>query len=152
MRWPILSFCTTLAVTFLGSHVARADTPTGVTGRGEMIVYLTGGRELRGSIVEMATGKYYVVLRADGVTLKIPWTAVRAITPPNAPAPPPEPISEKKVDAEPSKREPSNRDSPSPPPEEAPLGSAMLGPPPRAARLGPTAFVELLSEKRIQLQ
>jgi hypothetical protein len=133
MRWgTVLVLGATLTwLTWLAPGVASAD-----GSKTDMIIYLTGGKEIRGAVVETSPGKYYVVVRSDGTTLKLPASAVRAITSPYGPPPPPEPPSEK-------------RSEPEPPP---PAASTEAPEAPRPMPKGPVAVVEMKSEKRIQLQ
>jgi hypothetical protein len=122
----VLALGTTLALAWLAPRVASAD-----GSKTDMIIHLTGGKEIRGAVVEILPGKHYVVVRGDGTTLKLPWTAVRAISSPYGPPPPPEEST-------------SGRSSPA---ETEPLPAPSTRTPE-----GPVAFVEMRSEKRIQLQ
>src|SRR5688572_3115911 len=98
MRWgTFFVLGTTFALTSLLPRGASADGPNT-----DVIIYLTGGKEIRGSVVEMVPGKHYVVLRSDGTTLKLPSSAVRAIAPPYGPPPPPESPAQKRSEPEPS--------------------------------------------------
>src|SRR5688572_10319005 len=151
MRWstsipPAAAFA---LVTCLAPRIASAADPP--SRPGEMIVYLRGAKEIRGAIVDVAPGKHYVVLRTDGTTLKLPWSAVRAVTAPNGPPPPPEPAPEPERSERPEKA-----DAPPRPPvfvSVAPVSDASSDePPPKPRPKGPVAFVEIRSEKRIQLQ
>ncbi len=119
MRWSLLVFCALLAIPSSAlADEAKADV---------MVIHLTGNKSLRGSVVEIVPNQHYVIVRPDGMTLKIPWSAVRAVLPPDAPAPPPEAIvEEKRSEAPPSSPRPSNDT--------------------------PAAFVEIKSPNRIQLQ